>query len=183
MNTDNQDGFSLLELTIATTIMLFVIMIGSQVLLESQRLLVRSNREFLNNLPSMSLAILRADIYNAQELTGIETTPWVSVPMVLKARKGTAVYTIIDGGCLEREWFNQDHISLGARCVLRDVQGFSWRFVADSLIEVRVEIRETEEPSGIARLDEIRKRKGGFETRAYSLSAYGRGSRKGRQWW
>jgi prepilin-type N-terminal cleavage/methylation domain-containing protein len=176
-----QGGFTLLEILIATTLFLFVMMIAAQVLLEANTLLIRSSNEERNILPGAALALVRHDIHNATNQGGFPNTPWFSTPLVLQHQDGATVYAI-DDNCLMRKSINEDTVVIGERCILKNAVSLKWRYADNQVLEVQVDTTIWEEPSGVARLDDLRMRSGRTTIRSHSLTALARGSKQGAAW-
>lgn len=125
-------GFTLLELLVATAILLLVVLLASQLLVESQRRIALAARELAEPDEVLALRQLRDDLRAALAVHGSGDGPLDCRRADYLARWEVA------GERLERRLFDRDGVDRGARPMLDGVARFAWRPLGPAAIEVEL---------------------------------------------
>lgn len=137
MRARHQGGFALIEMLVATIILMLVMLIAIQMLAQAGRLLASTQVELAE--PSVDLATqwLRRDVQGASELGHVT---FLATPGPLELwghQEGILRYEKV-GGNLDRVLVATDGEEIGRRTVLRRVSGWRWRALNSGLVEVEV---------------------------------------------
>ena len=172
-------GFSLIEMMIATFLMVIAMLVASQVLAESVTLLARMAHEQQNVQPAFALQLLSADLENAAGNPRILESGRLGIP-----KQDTSVYYKHDEeeGCLEREVKDAEGKSLGRRCILFQVQSFEFLSLGPGLARVQLAVEGYETETGLPALDLLFQRPDQVRTRSFSTTVALRGTLRGARW-
>lgn len=144
-------GFTLVELLVALTILLLVLMLAGQVLLESQRMLLRTAAELEDGPTELALALLESDLQSAVSVTGPRLV-WSGAPLRLEGHPDGRLRWAVRGSRLERVLVDERGRELKRRVVLREVASWRWRSISPRLVDVALEVAQTSAPRGPALL-------------------------------
>lgn len=153
----SEAGFTVLELTIASVLFLLGLLLATQLLLESQRMLVHVAAEQRNVLPEYALRLLRRDLHNSREILS-PGLGWSGDQLLLRTRDGTGDVQVryrLDGDCLERAVAEPGEELVG-RCLLREVVSWRWRSLSTDLVEAELALTAQRAPRGSLLLSDPR---------------------------
>jgi hypothetical protein len=140
-----EGGFTLVELSVATLLLLLVLLMATQLLLETQRIFVRMNAEAQNPIAELAWAQLRSDVHKAVALPG--GLVGSGGRLDLAQPSGTVRYLRM-GEDLQRLVLAPDGTTiLGRRTLLRGVVSWNWQSLAGVLM-IEITHRAQEIPRG-----------------------------------
>jgi prepilin-type N-terminal cleavage/methylation domain-containing protein len=186
---DDDSGFSLVELVIATLLLLVVLLLATQLLLEGQLLLKRSSAEQINPVPALIAAQLRADIQTARGVGSFAPLGSYDRLELFRFPEGRLRYELVDENLERTVWDGEGNL-VGTRVVAHDVRRFVW-FATDSgmllgdsglpLLVVEVIVPMARAPRGPSLLDPLRRRTTSAQQSIVVVAA-ARGGGKSRGW-
>lgn len=138
-----EQGFTLVEVAIATLVFLLVLLVTNGLLIESLRRFSLSGRELREPQELLALRLLREDLHAAA--TPIPSLP--SDPLIARQADGFAVWQVVDHR-LERRLYALDGSDLGRRPMLDEMVSFRWQVTAPGLTEIVLVRRRPLEGSG-----------------------------------
>lgn len=133
-------GFSLLEIIVATAVLLLGILLASDLMLRSQIVANRVVAELRDPQPAYAATRLRHD------LEGAAAAPaglfgWQSGRMAVVTGEGERVGWEVVGTTLHRQQLDGAGRVLVAQAVLQDIVGWRWRRTAPRLMDVEIRFR------------------------------------------
>lgn len=130
-------GFTLLEVLVSTTILMFVALVAVQMLAEAGRLFGSAQIELTSPSADLTTRWLRRDVQGASEL-GSLSFQLTSGPLELRGhREGVIRYERV-GDELERVLVAPNGEEMGRRTTLRGVSGWQWRALSSGVVEVQI---------------------------------------------
>lgn len=144
-------GFTLVELMIATAIFLLVLLLTGQILLESQRMLLRTAAELETGPTELAVALLESDLQSAHAVDGWPMI-WSSSTLVLIDHPDGPLRWEVRESRLERVLLDERGREVSRRVVLRDVAAWRWRSLLPRLVDVEIGVRQAKAPRGPALL-------------------------------
>ena len=147
----HERGFTLLELVLASGILALALMFAAQVLLESQRMMTRTNRALVQRGDHTAAVFIRSDLraasYAILPLTAV-TTAWQEGPLLLdNPFVGDVSYTLTNGELI-REVRDSSGTVTATRPVMKDVAVWRWRPLTRRLLEVEIGHQQETSPLG-----------------------------------
>lgn len=136
-----EDGFTLIEILVAMTVLLVVLLIANGLLLESVRIFSNSGQELRDPAAELALRLLREDVRAAAPILSPHPQ---SGPLVCQRLERFESWSVVDGR-LERRGYTLDGDDLGARQMIDRVVSFRWWSADWGLVEVEIVRRK---PSG-----------------------------------
>lgn len=137
MRARRQRGFTLIELVVATAVMMLGLWLAADLLSESAKRLAVAGREMRQPLGTLTERLLRRDLQAA--IGGGSTDPtWSSAELGLVRPDGETIVYFLDAGELVRVAFDPAGGERGRRAVLRDVVDWRWRSAGEGLLEVEL---------------------------------------------
>ena len=137
MRGRRQAGFALLELAVASTILLFVMLIAIQLLGEAGSLLAKAQVEFAEPSEELTTRWLRRDVQGAKEF-GFQVLGTKTSPMELGGLpEGNVRYERV-GFRLDRVIIDRTGEEVGRRTLLRRVSGWQWKALSAELVEIEI---------------------------------------------
>ena len=177
-----EGGFTVVELLISATLLLLALFLATQILLESQRLFLRTQRTLLAEETDFATQRLRSDLRTADfpslPILALDGR-WMTTDLTL--RQGTeSIEWAVEGTSLVRRVLASDGEVSAERTMLQTIDSWRWRALSSSLVEVETGVARQSSPRGSALLLERERRSTSLETT--TVRAYCRG-RAGRQRW
>ena len=158
----SEGGFSLLELVVAGGLLALALLMASQILLESQRLMTRTNRSLVGDSDAFASALIEADLRAGSYVTlsspEVLAGEWVQEPLEILKRSGERIVYEQSDGSLVRRSIDATGAETGARTVQRTSERWTWRALNRRLFEVRIERRVPSVPRGAALLQDRERR-------------------------
>ena len=172
-------GFTLIEVAIATLLLMLGLMLAAQLLVESGQLMARAHVRTLEQQPRLALELLRRDVRSAR--------PPLADPGdgVLRLRHDDeiVIWRLRDD-CLERGVAApaSPGSPVAARCLLTGVVRWQWQASTPYRLDVQVIRKSTETGSGFQLLDDLRRRpvESTLEPLTLSVALRASGARRGR---
>jgi len=130
-------GFSLVEMVVATAILLVGLMMASGLLLRSQISMNRTVAELRDPQPTYAATRLRLDLEGAAAAPG-GLFGWQSGRMALVTDGGERVAWEVVGSALHRQRLDGLGEVLADQAVLQDVVGWRWRRAGPRLMDVEI---------------------------------------------
>ncbi|MEM1247346.1 MAG: hypothetical protein AAGA81_15395 [Acidobacteriota bacterium] len=175
-------GFTVVELLISAALLLLGIFLATQILLESQRLFLRTQRTLVAEETDFATQRLRTDLRTADfpslPLLAVDGR-WMTTTLTLRRGTGSIVWSLEDGSLVRRELDAAGDVST-ERTLLQRLDSWRWRALTSSLVEVETGVLRESSPTGSALLLERERRNTRLETT--TVRAYFRG-RSGRRRW
>lgn len=175
-------GFSVVELLISAALLLLAVLMATQILLESQRLFLRSQRELVAEDTDFATHRLRSDLRSADfpslPIVALDGR-WMTSPLTLRRGAGSIVW-VLDGEALVRRELAADGEVSAERIMLQRLDSWRWRALSTSLIEVETGLAVRTASRGSALL--LDRERGDTTLRTTTVRAYLRGL-AGRQQW
>jgi prepilin-type N-terminal cleavage/methylation domain-containing protein len=144
-------GFTLIELAVATAVMLVALLIACDLLQESGKLLHHSARRARDPLPLLATELLRNDLRASVPIPFADGLWNTGDPLPLQLPTGPVVWLVKDGELIRGELVD-------VRKLLRNVTLWRWRALPGGVIEVEMSQRAaggwlTHSGPGLPRLD------------------------------
>ena len=139
-------GFTLLEMLVTLLLVGLILLLSVQLLGRIQITSVQWRRTLPDPVPQFAIQLLRNDIHRSQAASGSPGTG----PMVLALSDGGLVIYETTLGQLVRVVTSADGTVEGERTVMRGLDLWSWRMVAQGLLEVQIVYRRHRDPGGRA---------------------------------
>jgi type II secretory pathway component PulJ len=130
---EREGGFTLVELVVATAVLLLAVLLACDLLDQSGRLLHHSVRRALDPYALVAGELLRNDL-RGSALPGVTDPRFVHWPLELATEDGKVVWMRSDDGALVRRAGGVEH------AYVPQVRSFRWRQLGDA-VEVWVEYR------------------------------------------
>jgi hypothetical protein len=144
MNRHRSVGFTVLEMLVTLLLVGLVLTLSVQLLVRVQATSLEWRRTLPDPVPQFAIQLLRNDLHRSHSATGSPGNG----PLVLTLSDGSIVSYESTLGQLVRVVIGEDGAPLGRRTVMRGVDLWSWRMLAQGLIEVRVVYRRHRDPGG-----------------------------------
>ncbi|MCH9650549.1 MAG: hypothetical protein K0U98_20105 [Deltaproteobacteria bacterium] len=142
-------------MAITLVLIVFALALVSELLLDSQRLFLRAERETRDVEASVLERRIRLDVQAAKGALATESLPttalWTQDPLVLSLPEGGFLTYFPDGPELMRAVFDFEGKLQSQRRVAVKVQSWRWRLVADGLLDI-----ELTRQSGEVRTQQLR---------------------------
>lgn len=139
-------GFTLLETLVSLLLVGLILLLSVQLLGQIQVTSVQWRRTLPDPVPQFAIQLIRNDIHRSQTASG---SPGVG-PMVLALSDGELVIYEMTLGQLVRVVTSADGSVEGERTIMRGLDLWSWRMVAQGLVEVQIVYRRHRDPGGRA---------------------------------
>ena len=124
-------GFTLVELAVATLVLLFAVLLACDLLAESGRLLGHSARRARDPYPLLAAELLRNDLRGAAPPAPGMSGMWEHGPLQLQTQEGLVIWQRDAAGRLARRV-----VGGNPRAYLQDVRSFRWRLLSGNAVEV-----------------------------------------------
>ncbi len=135
LEAPRQDGFTLVELVIATTLLLLTLMLGLQLIQANQRQMRSVDATLEEAVVEAGVERIRRDLRSAQRVTLI-VPRWIDAPLVLELGNGAqVVYVRDDRGLVRREISTRPGAEDSELVLLRSVEDFRWRSTGPTLVD------------------------------------------------
>ncbi len=172
-----EEGFTLVELTISTLLLLLGLALATQMLLESQRLLIRTAVENTRPSTSLLLTLLRRDVQHA-----VSASRGPEGGLVLEFPDRSQSRYRLESGCLGRSEAPRGEDFGATRCLHPGVQAWSWQRPSGRRVDFVITLREIDIGRGAQLISDLRLRPARPDTEVLTLSAAMRasGPRRGR---
>ncbi len=193
--SSREAGFTILELVIASTVLLVVLLLAGQILVESRRMMHRSALNRTDRAPESALTLLRRDIHAARAIDGAAPIVFTSETLTLVLPQSVIAYRLAIGkteevedleemrrGCLYRTVWNEKGELVGRRCALAGVSSFRWRQLGSNLVEVEAKRLLEHSTPGTQLMADNRFFKDGLQEDDFRMIAALRGGRNGASW-
>lgn len=135
-------GFTVIEMAITMVLIVFALGLVSELLLDSQRLFLRAERETRDVEASVLERRIRLDVQAANGALATDSLPttglWTQDPLVLSLPAGGFLTYFVDEEELKRATFDTDGKLQTQRRVAVRVQSWSWRLVANGLLDIEL---------------------------------------------
>jgi prepilin-type N-terminal cleavage/methylation domain-containing protein len=133
-----QAGFTLVELAVATVVLLVAVLLACDLLTESGRLLHHSVQRAQDPWTLLAAELLRNDIRGSGQPTPLtpDADGWTSEGLYLNGPGGSVAWTMSPRGELVRQLFGGN-----PHAYVRTVKSFRWRALAGGGVEVWVRLR------------------------------------------
>lgn len=142
-------GFTLVELLIAATLLLLVLLLAGQVLLESQRMLLRTAAELESGPSELAVALLHSDLQSAGPVA-IAPSPWTAAALELHGHPDGRVVWELRDSRLVRVIRDAGGEEVERRVVLQQVASWRWRALLPRLVDVHFGLEQRQAPRGPA---------------------------------
>lgn len=144
MSGDRASGFTLLEMLVALLLVGLILGLSVQLLAQVQITTLEWRRTLPDPVPQFAIQLLRSDIQRSRAVTG---SPG-SGPLLLQFPDESLVSYETGPGGLVRTVFNDAGQARGQRTLMRGLDFWSWRLVAQGLVEVQIVYRRHRDPGG-----------------------------------
>lgn len=153
---DDQHGFSLLELVIATLVLSVVLLYVTLGLREAGRQLGEAQRTVTRGSTDLAFALLRRDARSSRHLP--LGGGWSRSPLVLALPDGSRVAYVLEQDRLERLVLDAANRPESAQTLARSVLSFRWRALAPALLETEIALRPPRRPPRVLDRSAVRPR-------------------------
>lgn len=144
MRIPRQHGFTLLEMLVTLLLVGLILLLSVQMLGRVQVTSLEWRRTLPDPVPQFAIQTLRSDIQRSQATSGSPGNG----PLVLALSDGGLVVYESSLGRLIRVVSTTDGLVQGERTVMRGLDLWSWRMIAQGLVEVRIVYRRHQDPGG-----------------------------------
>jgi prepilin-type N-terminal cleavage/methylation domain-containing protein len=151
----SEQGFSLLELVVATLVLSVVLLFVAQGLLEAQRLFVDAQRSVTRGSTQLAFTFLRRDARSSRSVAHAAVA-WGQRPLLLSLPDGSRVAYALADDRLERRVLDPGGRERSRQVVARNVLAFHWQRPAAGLLEATVVLRPPPPPPRVLDRSAIR---------------------------
>lgn len=144
-------GFTLVELLVALAVLLLVLLLAGQILLESQRMLLRTAAELEGGPTELAISLLESDLQSARSIANPRLL-WTGAPLRLEGHPDGRLRWEVRDSRLERVLSDARDRDLERRVVVREVVTWRWRSIPPRLVDVALGVARTRAPRGPALL-------------------------------
>jgi hypothetical protein len=142
-------GMTLLELVVAMGLLVVALLVSTQLITWSLRLVEREGRALRDPALDVAAAQLRRDVQAASfVLAGPEG--WSQAYLELRRQNGETVRFLVAGGTLWRNVVDLTGVEREHRALLHGLSGWRWRALTSRLVEVELMTRPPAEPLRVA---------------------------------
>lgn len=140
---------TLLELLVAMSLLVVVLLISTQLIVWSLELSEREGRALRDPALDVAAAQLRRDVQVASAVLAAPAE-WSQAYLELRRQNGETVRFLVAGGTLWRDVIDLTGVEREHRALLHGLSGWRWRALTSRLVEVELMTRPPAEPSRAA---------------------------------
>ena len=179
MSARRQRGFALLELVVATAVLMLGLWLAAELLTESAQRLAVAGRAMRQPLGTLTERLLRRDLQAA--VGGFSAGPsWSTAALGLLRPDGETIVYFVEAGQLVRAQLDPAGVERGRRALLSQIVDWRWRPAGDGLFEVQLAWRR--ELFSAHRLATPRWRDRTIGSESFHLLVAARGGGRGFAW-